>query len=193
MPSPGRPSRTREQTGSVLRPAARPLPLKSSWPASTRRSKPAGGQLGPGEPVRSGGLCHGFARKPSWWLRRQRTFVIGSYAASRQLAGNGNFVRRLAAHRAHASGSSAVGSTPQHRSNARLVTWQGKNYRGVPPQDGSAWTVGGAVTRGRGCVLRGGWWANDPGDCGSAARIGEGADTRMKGIGFRVARTLITS
>jgi eukaryotic-like serine/threonine-protein kinase len=62
------------------------------------------------------------------------------------------------------------------------------DYQGAP-SDGSAWKHVGAARSPRDCVLRGGSWGLDPGDCRSACRLS--ADSRgWDGVGFRVARTL---
>lgn len=62
------------------------------------------------------------------------------------------------------------------------------SYDGAPT-DGSAWISGGYVTR----VARGSSWVDVPDLLRSASRTGGPSDTRGRGIGFRVARTLPAS
>jgi formylglycine-generating enzyme required for sulfatase activity len=65
------------------------------------------------------------------------------------------------------------------------------NYNGAPA-DGSAWLeANGGDCSNR--VLRGGSWGYDPENLRSASRGWLNSDFRFSGIGFRVARTLITS
>jgi formylglycine-generating enzyme required for sulfatase activity len=70
-------------------------------------------------------------------------------------------------------------------------SWHG-DYRGTPPPpaDGSkVWMDGGDSSR---RVVRGGSWGNAPDDLRSAYRDGNASDFRNAGLGFRVARTLLT-
>jgi len=62
-----------------------------------------------------------------------------------------------------------------------------ENYEGAP-QDGSAWIEG------VGCfhVIRGGSWANAPGNLRSAFRKSVPIDARQHIIGFRVGRALFS-
>jgi formylglycine-generating enzyme required for sulfatase activity len=60
-------------------------------------------------------------------------------------------------------------------------------YDGAPT-DGSAWISGDCGSR----VLRGGSWYRDPDNLRSALRFGVTSDLRNYGVGFRVARTLLT-
>jgi formylglycine-generating enzyme required for sulfatase activity len=60
------------------------------------------------------------------------------------------------------------------------------NYNSAPT-DGSAWISGDCVSR----VARGGSWVDIPGLLRSASRTGGPSATRGRGIGFRVARTLV--
>jgi formylglycine-generating enzyme required for sulfatase activity/tripartite-type tricarboxylate transporter receptor subunit TctC len=63
------------------------------------------------------------------------------------------------------------------------------SYVGAP-SDGSAWTSGDCTSR----VMRGGSWANHPDFLRSAsARLWDGPNARQNDLGFRVARTLVTT
>jgi formylglycine-generating enzyme required for sulfatase activity len=62
------------------------------------------------------------------------------------------------------------------------------SYNGAPT-DGSAWISGKYATR----VARGGSWVDVPDLLRSASRTAGTSDTRGRGIGFRVARTLVAS
>jgi formylglycine-generating enzyme required for sulfatase activity len=61
------------------------------------------------------------------------------------------------------------------------------NYDGAPTE-GSAWTSGDSCSR----VVRGGNWDNNPASLRSANRSESFTDSRYDGLGFRVARTLLT-
>jgi formylglycine-generating enzyme required for sulfatase activity len=56
------------------------------------------------------------------------------------------------------------------------------------PTDGSAWTNGGCSDR----VVRGGSWSYEPLFLRSALRIRLSTNSRTRGLGFRVGRTLVT-
>lgn len=61
------------------------------------------------------------------------------------------------------------------------------DYKGAPP-DGSIWTDGGFDTH---RVLRGGSWANNPGSCRSASRLGYYPQPCVAIVGFRVVCGLL--
>jgi len=56
------------------------------------------------------------------------------------------------------------------------------------PTDGSVWIYGGFETH---RVLRGGSWANNPGSCRSASRLGYYPEPRVAIIGFRIVCELL--
>ncbi len=62
-----------------------------------------------------------------------------------------------------------------------------QDYKGAPA-DGSIWTKGGFDTH---RVLRGGSWANNPGSCRSASRLGYYPKPKVAIIGFRVVYELL--
>jgi formylglycine-generating enzyme required for sulfatase activity len=66
------------------------------------------------------------------------------------------------------------------------------NYNGAP-EDGTAWRAGRSTGRIRRCVLRGGSWGVIARLCRSAVRIYDDSVGRNLDVGFRVARTLVTS
>jgi formylglycine-generating enzyme required for sulfatase activity len=59
------------------------------------------------------------------------------------------------------------------------------SYRGAP-SDGTAWTSGDCSRR----VLRGDSWYDMPVNLRSANRVGNGRESRVSDVAFRVARTL---
>ncbi len=84
--------------------------------------------------------------------------------------------------------SNAFGLFDMH---GNLYEWCGdswhEDYKNAPP-NGSIWTKGGFDTH---RVLRGGSWANNPGSCRSASRLGYYPKPKVAIIGFRVVCELL--